>query len=298
MNKQTRIFFAAFFGFLVLSFIINMSVASYSTSSSGGAAVFNRLGNQVGVVRIDGVILNSENTVKEINTFREDPRTVAILIRIESPGGAVAPSQEIFNAIRTAAEAKPTIVSMGSVAASGGYYIASAATKIFANPSTLTGSIGVIMQLSRYNELLDKIGVAIEVLTAGRLKDAGSPIRELSDEEREYFSEILADIHDQFIRDIALGRNMDIDYVREFSEGKIFTGNQALDLGLIDTLGSFMDAQNYIRELLNLPQNTTFTENRSPSNILREFLSSVSPLGGRFPLNRKGGFFFISEQLL
>jgi protease-4 len=154
------------------------------------------------------------------------------------------------------------------------------------------------MQLSRYNELLDKIGVAIEVLTAGRLKDAGSPIRELSDEEREYFSEILADIHDQFIRDIALGRNMDIDYVRELSEGKIFTGNQALDLGLIDTLGSFMDAQNYIRELLNLPQNTTFTENRSPSNILREFLSSVSPLGGRFPLNRKGGFFFISEQLL
>jgi len=305
MSKKTQTFLWAFFGFLVISFIINMSVASFSTGSGSGNTVFNRLGKQVGVVKIEGVIFNGESIIKEINTFREDPRTVALLIRVNSPGGAVAPSQEIYHAIKKAAAEKPTIVSMGSVAASGGYYVSSPATKIFANPSTLTGSIGVIMQLDRYSDLLDKIGVEIEVLTAGRLKGAGSPVRELTSEERQYFQDILDDMHKQFIGDIVqsrrLSENLDEDSVKSLikilAEGKIFTGNQALELGLVDTLGSYQDAQNYIRELLDLPQSTSFTENIRPANILREMLSSISPIGNRFPLKR-GGFYFISEPLL
>jgi len=305
MNKKTQMFLWTFFGFLVLSFIINMSVASFSTGTDGGSAVFNRLGKQVGVVRIEGVIFNSESIIKEINAFREDARTVALLIRVDSPGGAVAPSQEIYHAIKKASETKPTVVSMGSVAASGGYYVSSPATKIFANPSTLTGSIGVIMQLDRYSKLLDKIGVEIEVLTAGRLKDAGSPVRELTREERQYFKDILEDMHQQFIYDIIIGRNftenMDEDSVKSLvkilADGKIFTGNQALELGLVDTLGSYQDAQNYIRETLDLPQSVSFTENRSPSNVLREMFSSIIPISNRFPLKR-GGFYFISEPLL
>ena len=293
MDKKTKYFLIAFFVCMVLSFIVNISTAGSKNKSGnplfGGA-------KQVGVIRIEGVIMESNDLVNEINEFRDDKNTAAILLRIDSPGGAVAPSQEIFSAVRRAAETKPVIVSMGAVAASGGYYIASGASKIFANGGTLTGSIGVIAEFPRFNELLNRLGISIEVITAGKLKDAGSPMRELTREERTYFDNLLKDTHGQFIRDVAAGRNMDLDYIKALAEGQIFTGNQALELGLIDALGTFDDAKNYILESLQLPENTRFTENVNYRRLLRN-LSLKSPLKNIFPI-RRSGIYFIAESLI
>ena len=292
MNKKTKRFLIAFFVCVVLSFIVSISAGGSKNQSS--KPLFGGFSKQVGVVKIDGIIMESADWVKEINDFRDDAGTAAILIRIDSPGGAVAPSQEIYSAVRKAAEKKPVVVSMGSVAASGGYYIASAADKIFANNGTLTGSIGVIAEFPRFNELLNKIGISVEVITAGKLKDAGSPMRELTKEERKYFDDLLKDTHEQFILDVATGRNMDLDYIKSLSEGQIFTGRQALDLGLVDALGTFDDAKNYILQTLELPKNTRFTENINYRQFFRNLSLKVKNI---FPI-RKGGIYFIAEQLI
>jgi len=294
MSKKTRIFLIVFFVCALLSFIVSISTADAKKQSGG--SLFSGFSKQVGVVKIEDIIMQSGDIVKEINDFRDDDNTAVILLRINSPGGAVAPAQEIYSAVRKAAEKKPVIVSMGAVAASGGYYIASGANKIFANGGTLTGSIGVIAEFPRYDELLNKIGISIEVITAGKLKDAGSPVRELTKEERKYFDDLLKDTHEQFIRDVAAGRNMDLDYIRALSEGQIFTGRQALDLGLVDALGTFDDAKNYILETYELPKNTKFQETMNYRRFWRYF-SSKNPLKNILPF-RKSGIYFIAEQLM
>jgi protease-4 len=152
------------------------------------------------------------------------------------------------------------------------------------------------MEFPRYYELLKKIGVSVEIMTAGRLKDAGSPVRELSDEEREYFDNLLKDTHEQFIRDIAEGRNMNYDYVKSLSEGQIFTGSQAQGCGLVDTIGSFEDAKNYILETCGLPKSTPFNENVNYRNFFKN-LKTKSKIGNLLPF-RKSGVYFICEQLI
>ncbi|MCL1947782.1 MAG: signal peptide peptidase SppA [Chitinivibrionia bacterium] len=297
MSKNTRIFFGVFFVFLVISFVVNLSVASLDTEDSSNLSVSSKFAKQVGLVKIEDVIYESEDIVKEITAHRKDDKTVAVLLRLDTPGGSVAPTQEIYQAIIKCAEKKPVIVSMGSAAASGGYYIASGASKIFANGGTLTGSIGVIMEFSKYYELLNKIGVSIEVMTAGKLKDAGSPFRELSDEERKYFDDLLKDAHEQFIRDIAKGRNMDYDIVKPLAEGQIFTGNQALECGLIDTIGSFEDAKNYILETFDLPKSTKFNKIEKDKGFFKKYFDVKSEIRNFLHL-RKSGVYFICEQLI
>jgi len=185
---------------------------------------------------------------------------------------------------------------MSAIAASGGYYIASGASKIFANGGTLTGSIGVIAEFPRYYELLNKIGVSVEIITAGKLKDAGSPVRDLTIEEREYFDKLLKDTHEQFIRDVAEGRNMDYDYLKTLSEGQIFTGNQAFELGLVDAIGTLDDAKNHILEICDLPKNTNFSESINYKRFWK-YLSSKSPIRN-LPGFRKSGAYFLCEQLM
>jgi len=265
MKTKTKIFLALFALFALLSIIMGITAAGSENSSD--FALFSGLSKQVGFVKIEGVIYESRNLVKKINGFRDDDNTAAVLLRIDSPGGGVAPSQEIYQAVKNCAAKKPTIVSMGSIAASGGYYIASGATRIFANGGTLTGSIGVIMEFPRYNKLLEKIGVSIEVLTAGNLKDAGSPFRELGKNERQYFDDILKDTHKQFITDVCEGRNMEYETVKSLAEGQIFTGNQALANGLVDTLGTLEDVKNYILETCGLPKTTAFVEKKQKRKI-------------------------------
>jgi len=201
-------------------------------------------GEKVGILEVKGVIANIQPTIDELVKFRKDGSVKAVVVRIESPGGGVSPSQELYQEIRRTVQVKPVVVSMGSVAASGGYYIACAAQKIYANPGTITGSIGVILQFTNFEELLRKIGFRMEVVKSGPYKDVGNPGREMTAEEKAYLQEMVNNVHQQFVRDVARGRHMKVEKVREVADGRIFTGEQAMELGLVDELGNLKDAIN------------------------------------------------------
>ena len=199
-------------------------------------------GDKVALVRIEGPIIDSKNAVDEIKDYAKDTSIKAIVLRVDSPGGAVAPSQEIYEEVRKATAKKKVVVSMGSLAASGGYYISAPASRIVANPGTLTGSIGVIMEIPNIEGLMSKVGVKTEVIKSGRHKDMASVFRGIGKEERVILQDVLDDVHDQFIRSVAEGRKMLPDDVRKIADGRIFTGKQALAAGLVDELGNLEDA--------------------------------------------------------
>jgi len=196
----------------------------------------------LGLVEVNGIVFSSKPYVDEIEKLRRIPNVKAILVRINSPGGAVAPSQEIYEAIKHAREKKPVFASMGSVAASGGYYIASAAEKIFANPGTLTGSIGVAMHLRNVEELLAKIGIESSIIKSGPYKDVGSPYRKMTPKELGHLQGVSDSIYDQFVDAVAAGRGMKREEAEELAQGKIYTGAKAQELGLVDALGGFQTA--------------------------------------------------------
>ena len=199
-------------------------------------------GEKVGIVELTGNITSSRDIIHSLKRFRENSSIKAIVIRIDSPGGAVGPSQEIFREIRKTVKTKKVIASMGSVAASGGYYVAAGANGIIANPGTITGSIGVIMGFANFQELLRKIGMVPVVIKSGQYKDIGSPVREMTKDERGILQNLSNRIHRQFIVDIAKGRGMDLSKVEGIADGRIFTGEEAKNLGLIDRLGNLEDA--------------------------------------------------------
>ena len=200
------------------------------------------IGEKVALIRVEGPIFDSKETIDEIKDYIKDSSIKAIVMRIDSPGGAVAPSQEIYEEVRKGVSKKKIVVSMGSVAASGGYYIASPATRIIANPGTLTGSIGVIMEIPNFKGLMDKLGVKTEVVKSGRHKDLASAFRSLGRDEREILQNVLDNVHEQFITAVAEGRKMLREDVIKIADGRIFTGEQALAVGLIDELGNLEDA--------------------------------------------------------
>ncbi len=224
--------------FLVIGLGLIMKAISGSISSSSGIAFTNK----VGVIPIIGAIEDSTELLKQITIFTRDKSIKAIILRIDSPGGGVGPSQEIYREIIRAREVKNVIVSMGGTAASGGYYIASAGNSIVANPGTITGSIGVIMQYYQYRELAEKIGLKMETIKSGEFKDIGNPHRELTEKEREILNAVISDIQTQFVNDVATGRNLAPEKVREIADGRIFTGAMAKEWGLVDQLGNFEDA--------------------------------------------------------
>ncbi|UCG11401.1 MAG: signal peptide peptidase SppA [Deltaproteobacteria bacterium] len=199
-------------------------------------------GEKVAVVEVKGVIADAQPTIENLTEFSKDTSVKAVVVRIESPGGGVSPSQELYQEIGRLASDKPVVVSMGSVAASGGYYIAAAAQKIYANPGTITGSIGVIFQFTNLEELFKKIGFRMEIVKSGAYKDVGNPSRPMTAEERAYLQAMIDNVHQQFVRDVAQGRRMPVEKVREVADGRIFTGEQAKELGLVDELGNLKDA--------------------------------------------------------
>ena len=232
-------------GLMVLSLVVVLFfVAAFALTVGTDGKLGNllALGGKVGVVEVKGVINESDDIVEALKTFEKSPAVKAVVVRIESPGGGVAPSQEIYQAIRHLREAKPVVASMGGVAASGGYYIASACDTIVANPGTLTGSIGVIMEMGNAEGLLQKIGVQPEVIKAGTYKDMGSLVRPMTDAERGLFQEMIDSVHTQFITAVAAGRGMNKDQIRARADGRIFSGEQAKTAGLVDQLGGFEDA--------------------------------------------------------
>lgn len=234
------------------------------------------LGNKIAVVEVLGVIESSEAIIEDLKDYREDDNVKAVILRIDSPGGGVAPSQEIHNAVVKTAEKKPVVVSMGSLAASGGYYIAAPAHKIMANPGTLTGSIGVIMEFANYQELLDKIGWRNEVVKSGQHKDIGSPNRPMSEAERRILQALLDDVHDQFISAVVEGRKLDAKKVRELADGRIFTGRQAKAAGLVDELGGLEEAIDLAAELAGIEDPDVVYPTPESPKLIDYFIGEVS----------------------
>ena len=229
----------------------------------------------IALIRVEGPILDSRETVTELTRFGKSSAVKAIVLRIDSPGGGVVPSQEIHDAVKSVRQKhqKKIIASMGSVAASGGYYIAVATDHILANPGTLTGSIGVIMELANIEGLLKKVGVTSVVIKSGRHKDLASPFRTMKEEDRRILQEVLDDVHDQFIQAVADGRSLPIADVTQLADGRIFTGRQAKEAGLVDGLGNLDDAIELAAQLAGIEGEPTVVEPRKPFSI-REFLDS------------------------
>ncbi len=200
------------------------------------------LGEKVGVIPIEGIIGDAGEIIDQINEFADSNGIRAVVLRIDTPGGSVAPSQEIYQAVRELRKKKKVVVSMGSVAASGGYLIAVAADRIVANPGTITGSISAVMHYANVEELLKKVGVRSSVIKSGKFKDIGSPVREMTAEERSLIQGIVDDIYDQFIRTVSENRKIPLSKIVQLADGRVFTGRQAKELGLIDDLGGLQDA--------------------------------------------------------
>ncbi len=200
------------------------------------------IGNKLALIRIEGPIIDSKDVIDEIKQHTKDKSIKAIVLRIDSPGGAVAPSQEIYEQVKKAVTNKKVVISMGSIAASGGYYIAAPATRIIANPGSLTGSIGVIMEIPNFEGLMNKIGIRTEVIKSGEHKDIASAFRTMGEKERKILQGVMDNVHEQFIIAVSEGRKIRIEEVRKIADGRIFTGEQAKSYGLVDELGTLEDA--------------------------------------------------------
>lgn len=226
-------------GFIVFLIVVSLVL----TLISGGPS--SVLKGKVALVKIEGVLgvdVDTTSIIEEVKHYRKDSSIKAMVLRVNSPGGAVAPAQEIYAELKKFSKEKSIVASMGTLAASGGYYVSIAAEKIVANPGTMTGSIGVIMEIPNVEGLMDKVGIRTEVIKSGRHKDMASMFRGMSKEERGLLQTLLDDVHEQFIEAVAEGRNMDIADVRKIADGRVFTGRQAIALGLVDELGTLEDA--------------------------------------------------------
>jgi len=222
-------------GFLALFFVLAFVIALLRAGSGGSGFLSGE--DVVAVVPLEGEIERSDAFVETLQGLEENHRVGAVVVRINSPGGAVAPSQEMYDAVRRLSAIKPVVASLGAVAASGGYYVASAADVVVASPGTLTGSIGVIMSLTNVRGLMEKLGVEATIVTAGKWKDTGSPFRAVTPEERAMFQKMADQVHTQFIDAVAAGRKLDPARAREIGNGRIYTGEEAQQIGLVDELG-------------------------------------------------------------
>jgi protease-4 len=238
MKKHPVLLGFMVFGVLLCLFAISVGALFYFTSRD--ESFWGR--DKVAIIEIKGVILDPQPAIEKLIRFRKNEQVKAIILRIDSPGGGVGPAQEIYAEVKKTQREKKVLASVGSVAASGGYYIACAADEIMANPGSITGSIGVIVESLNIEELLKKIGLRSNVVKSGKLKDIGSPMRPMTEEERKLLQGVLDSIHEQFIQAVADGRKLPIETVRPLADGRIFSGNQAKSLGLIDSLGNLEDA--------------------------------------------------------
>ncbi len=247
--KQKRILIGL--GVIVALLIIFFSALYFIGRSAGRSSQF-AFGDKIAIVEIRGVIAQSSAVIEELHQHLDDDGVKAILLRIDSPGGGVGPSQEIHREILKVKEKKKVVTSMGSVAASGGYYIACASDLIVANPGTITGSIGVLMEFTNIEELFKKIGIKGVVLKSGEHKDIGSPFREMTPEEKRILQEVIDSVHQQFIKAVAEGRKLDRTKVAQIADGRILTGEQAKQLGLVDKIGNLQDAIDATAKLVGI----------------------------------------------
>ena len=273
MGRRLTIVGAAFLVFLAVAGLFVIVVGG-ARSGEGGPALF---GPRVAVVELEGIIIDVDDVVRELKADRENPAIRAVVMRINSPGGVVGPTQELHDAVlRLRKAGKPVVASLGAVAASGGYYVAVACDQIYANPGTLTGSIGVIMQLANVEQLMKKVGVDYVVVKAGQYKDIGNISRSMTPEERRVLQALLDDVHGQFIGAVAAGRKLEREQVSRFADGRVFSGILARDLKMVDALGGLEDAVLAAGQLAGLPSPPSVIQPRRHFSIMDLLRSQFS----------------------
>lgn len=255
---------------LIVSITLIFNALKYKSEYHTGGS-----GEKIALIELNDVIMSSESMVEEIKKFREDKSIKAIVLRINSPGGGVAASQEIYEEVKkTRDKGKIIVVSMGSIAASGGYYIACGSSLIVANPGTLTGSIGVIAQFYTIKDLADKLGIKQQVIKSGELKDAGNPFRDMNDKDKEYFQDVVDNSFGQFLDVVAKERKMNIDTLKKYANGRVFTGLQAKEIGLIDSLGTLEDAIRITAKMAGIEDEPRIVKLRKRTSLFQFFLEN------------------------
>jgi protease-4 len=290
MTVKQRLLWMAIGGGLVFALVCASCAGFFVIAASMGATSELSVGPAVGVIRIDGVIVSGDPPVDPFGTpsgaysglivdhlkqADEDVNVKAIVLRVNSPGGSVVGSDEIYQQVLVMS--KPVVVSMGELAASGGYYVSAPADVIFANPGTLTGSIGVISQFINIGDLLEEHGVEVTTIKSGEFKDIGSLFRAMSDEEKESWQAIIDETYEEFVQIVADGREMPIEEVRQLADGSIYTGRQALELGMIDQLGNLPAAIQHAAELGGIEGEPRIVEYEMPFSIFEGLLGMTRP---------------------
>jgi len=278
MRNKTLL--AIFITFVLIggSFVFGMAVYLLSSGDHRGG-IFSSGGN-VGLVKIEGGIYDPLETIKELDEYRKDDDIKAVVVRIESPGGTVSASQELFNSVKRLASKKPVVASLGSIAASGGYYAACGANKIVADPGTITGSIGVRMDHVEFGDLLRWAKIGHETLKSGKFKDLASPDRPLTPEERELLEKMIKDIHRQFKRDVAQARGLSDEVIEVIADGSVFSGEEAQLKGLVDQLGGLWEAEQLAGKLAGIEGEPEIVEKYKKGHkfIEKVFESAISKL--------------------
>ncbi len=287
-SKNTKalfgIFAMVFVFFVILVVFASVTMNAFDETSSNQK---NSNRAKIGVIEVDGVIMDSKDTIELLQIAEEDKQLKAIILRINSPGGAVGPTQEIYEEIQRIDKVKPIYSSFGGIAASGGYYLGAATRKIWASPGTLTGSIGVIMEFMDLSKLYEFAKVSPQTIKAGRYKDAGNPGRALTLEENEMMTKLIAGVHDQFINDILKRRANKIKGdIREHAQGQIFSGAVALQLGLVDEMGSLWTAGRKIHADMKFKEEFALKFIEKPKKLgLFELMGSLEESISKFDLN-------------
>jgi protease IV len=262
---------------LVAVFFLVLFVELLNTSSERKEVVTTGSGEKIAVVDIKGVITSSEDVVRQLKKHRESKSILAILLHVDTPGGAVVPSQEIYEEVKKTRESgKPIIVAMGSMATSGGYYVSCAASRIVANRATLTANIGVISEFLQLQELFGKVGVEVKIVKTGKLKDAGTPTRKMTDEEQKYFQALMDEVLHQFVSDVATERKLSRAEMALVTDGRAVTGERAVALKLVDTLGTFEDAVKIAAHMAGIEGEPSLVRERKRTSWFESFVSDAA----------------------
>ena len=272
-RKRTLVGLGVIVGLMVFFFAVLFFIGRYIGRPGSARFAF---GDKIAIVEVKGVIAQSSGIIEELHQYEDDEGVKAIILRIDSPGGGVGPSQEIHREILKVKSKKKVITSMGSVAASGGYYIACASDLIVANPGTITGSIGVLMEFTNIEELFKKIGIKGVVLKSGEHKDIGSPFREMTPEEKKIMQGVLDNVHQQFIQAVAEGRKLDRAKVVKIADGRILTGEQAKQFGLVDQIGNLQDAIDTTAKMVGIEGKPTILYPKKRFSLLELLIKNLT----------------------
>lgn len=294
MAKRSDIVVGVIIGVSVLIFFFFLLLGILGLSGER-ASLLGGFGKKVAIIDVVGVISNSEDVIRQLKRYTQDSSVPSIVLNIDSPGGGIAPSQEIFEEIKKAkGKGKKVVASMSSMAASGGYYIACAADTIVANPGSITGSIGVIFEFPVAEKLFKKIGLEFEVVKSGEVKDMGTFTRPMTEKERGLLQSVINDVYDQFVNVLVEQRKIPKEEVLKFADGRIFTGNQAKQLGLVDVIGDLEDAIKIAGKMGGIEGPPTTVKEKKRKVTLLELLSQrFDGLLNLNPINSGPEFMYI-----